>query len=612
MAGVVKETGTDCPSRTSEFIPGFWWGLCSSSFEFSALCFFPLRPMYCTVSFTGSSIRDCPFVLCIVLSVSLDRPFGITPSSCALHCQFHWIVHSGLPLRPVYCTVSFTGSSIRDCPFVLCIVLSVSLDCPFGIAPSSCVLHCQFHRIVHSGLPLCIVLSFTGLSIPDCPFVLCIVLSVLHGIVHSGAPSSCCTLHWIVHSGIVYCTSFTGSIHSGLILCIVPVSLDRPFGIAPSSCVLYCQFHWIVHSGLPLRPVYCTVKLHRTKGESSSCTVQYTGRPFGIAPSSCVLYTSLVVHSGISSCDDCPFGIAPSSCVLYCQFHWIVHSGSSSYCTVSFTGSIRAPSSCEIDSVNSQDDWAFRIAPSSSEIDSTVSQDEGALPLRPVYCTVNFTGLSIPDCPFVLCTVLYNSLDVHSGIAPSILCIDSTIHRSKGQSRMDDPVMTVHSSIRDCPFVLCIVLSVSLDPVSDSYTGLPLRPVYCTVNHWIEGPFGIAPSSCVLYSTVSLDRFGIPLRSCVLYSTVSLDRFGIARMDDPVKLFCTIHRTKGSRMPLRSCEIVLSVSQDRPFGHCPFVLCIDSTRHSGQFRPGIVTIRDCPVKLTVQYTGRRGNEWTIL
>jgi hypothetical protein len=179
MAGVVKETGTDCPSRTSEFTPGFWWSLCSSSFEFSALCFFP-------------------FVLCIVLSVSLDRPFGIAPSSCVLYCQFHWIVHSGLPLRPVYCTVSFTGSSIRDCPFVLCIALSVSLDRPFGIALR----------------PVYCTVSFTGLSIRDCPFVLRIVLSG---------------------------------------------SLDRPFGFALSSCVLYCQFHWIVHSELPLRPVYCTV-----------------------------------------------------------------------------------------------------------------------------------------------------------------------------------------------------------------------------------------------------------------------------------------------------------------------------------------------------------------
>ena len=230
MAGVVKETGTDCPSRTSEFTSGFWWGLCSSSFEFSALCFFPLRPVYCTVSFTGSSIRDCPFVLCIVLSVSLDRPFGIAPSSCVLYCQFHWIVHSALPLRPVYCTLSFTGSSIQDCPFVLCIVLSVSLDRPFGIAPSSCVLYCQFYLISHSGLPLrpeyCTV-SFTGLSIRDCPFVLCIVLSVSLDCPFRIAPSSC----------VLYC-HFTGSSirDCPFVLCILlSVLLDRPFGIAPSS-----------------------------------------------------------------------------------------------------------------------------------------------------------------------------------------------------------------------------------------------------------------------------------------------------------------------------------------------------------------------------------------
>ena len=445
----------------------------------------PLRPVYCTVSFTGSSIRDCPFVLCIVLSVSLDRPFGIAPSSCVLYCQFHWIVHSGLPLRPVYCTVSFTGSSIRDCPFVLCIVLftglsipdcpfvlcivlsftgsirdcpfvlcivlsvlliahsgssssgvsrsirdcpfvlcivlSVSLDRPFGIAPSSCVLYCQFHWIVHSGLPLrpvyCTV-SFTGSSIRDCPFVLCIVLSVSLDRPFGIAPSSCvlyCQFHWIVHSGLplrpVYCTVIHwSSIRDCPSSSLYTVSLDRPFGIAPSSCVLYCQFHWIVHSGLPLRPVYCTVSFTGSSIRDPVsirdcpfvlCIVLSVSldRPFGIAPSSCVLYCQFhwIVHSGLfvlcivlSVSLDRPFGIAPSSCVLYCQFHWIVHSG---------------------------------------------------LPLRPVYCTVSFTGLSIPDCPFVLCIVL-----------------------------------STGSSIRDCPFVLCIVLSVSLD---------------C--------PFGIAPSSCVLY-----------------------------------------------------------------------------------------------------------------
>jgi hypothetical protein len=155
MAGVVKETGTDCPSRSLSSPPVFG-GVCVVHLLSFLRCVFspsscvlycqfhwivhsglPLRPVYCTVSFTGSSIRDCPFVLCIVLSVARDRPFGISPSSCVLYCQFHGIVHSGLPLRPVYCTVSFTGLSIRDCPFVLCIVLSVSLDCPFGIVPSS-------------------------------------------------------------------------------------------------------------------------------------------------------------------------------------------------------------------------------------------------------------------------------------------------------------------------------------------------------------------------------------------------------------------------------------------------------------------------------------------
>ena len=372
----------------------------------------PLRPVYCTVSFTGSSIRDCPFVLCIVLSVSLDRPFGIAPSSCVLYCQFHWIVHSGLPLRPVYCTVSFTGSSIRDCPFVLCIVLSVSLDRPFGIAPSSCILYCRFHWIVHSGLPLrpvyCPHCPFPVYW--DCPFVLCIVLSVSLDRPFGIAPSSCvlyCQFHWIVHSGLplrpVYCTvSFTGSSirDCPFVLCIVlSVSLDRPFGIAPSSCVLYCQFHWIVHSGLPLRPVYCTVSF--TGSSIRDC-------PFVLC---IVLSVSL----------DRPFGIAPSSCVLYCQFHWIVHSG---------------------------------------------------LPLRPVYCTVSFTGSSIRDCPFVLCMSVSLDCPFRIALRPVYCTVSFT-----------------GSSIRDCPFVLCIVLSVSLD---------------C--------PFGIAPSSCVLYCQFYLIVHSGPFR----------------------------------------------------------------------------------------------------
>ena len=337
----------------------------------------PLRPVYCTVSFTGSSIRDCPFVLCIVLSVSLDRPFGIAPSSCVLYCQFHWIVHSGLPLRPVYCTVSiylivhsglpfrpeyctvsFTGLSLRDCPFVLCIVLSGSLDHPFGIAPSSCVLYCQFHWIVHSGLPLrpvyCTV-SFTGSSIRDCPFVLCIVLSVSldrpFGIVLH------CQFHWIVH--------FTGDCPFVLCIVVLSVSLDCPFGIAPSSCVLYfvsftssCdQFHWIVHSGLPLRPVYCTVSFTGSFIRDYPfvlcivCPVSFRGSSIRDCPFVLCIVLSVSLGLSIRDCPfvlcivlsvsrDRPFGIAPSSCVLYCQFHWIVHSGlplRPVYCTVSFT-----------------------------------------------------------------------------------------------------------------------------------------------------------------------------------------------------------------------------------------------------------------------------------
>ena len=381
----------------------------------------PLRPGYCTVSFTGLSIPDCPFVLCIVLLVSLDRAFGIAPSSCVLYCQFHWIVHSRLPLRPVYCTVSFTGSSIRDCPFVLCIVLSVSLDRPFGIAPLSCVLYCQFHWVVHSGLPprpvYCTV-SFTGSSIRDCPFVLYIVLSVSLDRPFGIAPSSCvlyCQFPWIVHSGLplrpVYSTvSFTGSSirDCPFVLCIVlSVSLDRPFGIAPSSCVLYCQFYLISHSGLPLRPEYCTVSF--TGSSIPNC-------PFVLC---IVLSVSL----------DRPFGIAPSSWVLYCQFHWIVHSG---------------------------------------------------LSLRPVYCTVSFTGSCIRDCPFVLCIVLSVSLDCPFEIAPSSCVLYCQFHWIVHSGL---PLRLVYStvsftgwSIRDCPFVLCIVLPVSLDR-----------------------PFGIAPSSCVLY-----------------------------------------------------------------------------------------------------------------
>ena len=556
----------------------------------------PLRPVYCTVSFTGSSIRDCPFVLCIALSVSLDRPFGIAPSSCVLYCQFHWIVHSGLPLRPVYCTVSFTGLSIRDCPFVLCIVLSVSLDRPFGIAPSSCVLYCQFTGLsIPDFRPVyCTVIHG---SIRDCPFVLCIVLSISLDRPFGIAPSSC----------VLYCSLVSldrvpfGIRDCPFVLCIVLSVVDRPFGIAPSSCVLYCQFHWIVHSGLPLRPVYCTVSF--TGSSIRDCpfvlciVLSSLDRPFGFRPvialsiRDCPFVLCIVLSVSL----DRPFGIAPSSCVLYCQFHWIVHSGLPLRpvcpCVLDCPFGI-APSSCDVRHIR---DCPFVLC-----IVLSVSLDcpfgivhycqirplrpvHSRLPLRPVYCTVSFTGSSIRDCPFVLCIVLSVSLDRSFGIGPSSCVLYCQAHWIVPSGLPLRPVYcTVRltgSSIRDCPFVLCIVPSVSLDRpfgIAPSscvlyckfhwivHSGLPLPPVYCTVSFTgssirdcpfilcivlsvsLDCPFRIAPSSCVLYCQFhGIVHSGLPLRP--VYCPVSFT--GLSIRDCPFVL----------------C-IVLSVLLDRPFG----------------------------------------------
>jgi hypothetical protein len=112
-------------------------------------------------SVSGLSVFDCPFVLCTIC------------------CQFLCIVHVWLPLRLVY-------------P-----MLPVSLDCPCLIAPSSCVPY---------------VTSFSGLSMFDCPFVLCTL---------------CCQFLWIVHVWLPL----------RLVYSLLPVSLDCPCLIAPSSCV---------------------------------------------------------------------------------------------------------------------------------------------------------------------------------------------------------------------------------------------------------------------------------------------------------------------------------------------------------------------------------------
>ena len=146
--------------------------------------------------------------------MSLDCPFLIAPSVFSnIYLQCLWIVHSRLPLQLSLTFIySVSGLSILDCPFIFSnvylqcnqesirdTVFTVSLDCPFLIAPSvisNVYLQClwivhswlplQFSLtfiynvwIVHSRLPLQLSLTFiysvSGLSILDCPFSLWIV-----------------------------------------------------------------------------------------------------------------------------------------------------------------------------------------------------------------------------------------------------------------------------------------------------------------------------------------------------------------------------------------------------------------------------------------------------
>jgi hypothetical protein len=202
------------------------------------LSFDCLRPVSCVpnvASFSGLSILDFPlvflvFILCLVyqmLPVSLDYPSLIAPSvlfvfilclmyqmlPVSMDCPFFIAPQFRLSSSCVLCTqcCQFLWIVILHCPsvlfvFVLCLVyqmLSVSLDCPFLIAPQFCLSSsyvlctkcCQFLWIVHSSLPLsfvclhpvsCVpnVASFSGLSILDCPsvlivFVLCLVYQML-------------------------------------------------------------------------------------------------------------------------------------------------------------------------------------------------------------------------------------------------------------------------------------------------------------------------------------------------------------------------------------------------------------------------------------------------
>ena len=322
------------------WIVSFWLPLClvDTMLPVSLDCQFLITPSSCVpyvASFSGLSVFDYPFVLCTqccqflwivrfwlplrlvypMLPVSLDCPFLITPSSCVPY------------------VASFSGLSVFDYPFVLCTLcyqflwivsfwlhlrlvdhmLPVSLDCQFCITPSSCVPYfanfsglsvlitpsscCQFLWIVCFWLPLrlvypmlpesldfqflitpssCVpyVASFSGLFVFDYPFVLCTL---------------CCQFLWIVRFWLPL----------RLVYPMLPVSLDCPFLITPSSCVPYVasfswlsvfdypfvlctlcsQFLWIVRFWLPLRLVYPMLPV----------SLDY---PFLITPSSCVPYVA--------------------------------------------------------------------------------------------------------------------------------------------------------------------------------------------------------------------------------------------------------------------------------------------------------------------------------
>ena len=377
-------------------------------------------------SFSALSVFHYPFVLCTLcyqllwivsfwlpirlvypmLPVSLDCQFCITPSSCVPYvasfsglsvlitpsscCQFPWIVCFRLPLRLVYPMLPVS----LDCRFLITPssfvypMLPVSLDCPFLITPSSCVTYatsfsglsvsdypfvlwtlcCQFLSIVSFVLPLrlvypmlpesldcqflitpssCVpyVASFSGLSVFDYPFVLC---------------NLCCQFLWIVRFWLPL----------RLVYPMLPVSLDCRFLITPSSCVPYvasfsglsvfdypfvlctlcCQFLWIVDFWLPLRLVYPMLPV------SLDC-------PFLITPSSCVPYVTS--FSGLSVL------ITPSSC---CQFLWIV--------------CFWLPLRLVYPMLPVSLDCPFLITPSSC-----------------VPNVASFSGLSVSNYPFVLCTL---------------------------------------------------------------------------------------------------------------------------------------------------------------------------------------------------------------
>ena len=402
-----------------------------------------------------------------MLLVSLDCQFLITPSSCVpyvtrvsglsvsdypfvlctLCCQFLWIVRFWLPLRLVY-------------P-----MLPVSLDCSFLITPSSCVPY---------------VASFSGLSVFDYPFVLC---------------NLCYQFLWIV--------SFWLPLR--LVDPMLPVSLDCQFCITPSSCVPYvasfsglsvfdypfvlctqcCQFLWIVRFWLPLRLVYPMLPV------SLDC-------PFLITPSSCVPYVTS--FSGLSV-SDYPFVLWTICCQFlsivslyypfvlctpFCQFLWIV---SFDYPFVLLPVSL---------------DCLFLITPSSC-----------------VLYVTRVSGLSVSDYPFVLCTLCCQFLWIVCFWLPLRLVYPIL------PVSLDCPFLITPSScvpyvasftglsIFDYPFVLCTLCFQFLLIV---HFWLPIRLVYPMLLVSLDCPFLITPSSCVPYvaSFSGLSVFDYPFVLCTL------------------------------------------------------------------------------------------------
>ena len=465
-------------------------------------------PLRLVASFSELSVSDYPFVLCILCCQFLWIVRSWLPLRLVYQCcQFHWIVRFWLPLRLVYpmlpvsldcpflitpssCVpyvASFSGLSVFDYPFVLCNLcyqflwivsfwlplrlvdpmLPVSLDCQFCITPSSCVPY---------------VASFSGLYVFDYPFVLC---------------TQCCQFLWIVRFWLPL----------RLVYPMLPVSLDCPFLITPSSCVPYvtsfsglsvfdyhfllctlcCQFLWIVCFWLPLRLVYPMLPV------SLDCQ-------FLITPSSCGPYVASFSRLSVLYY---PFVL----CTLFCQFLWIV---SFDYpfvlCTLCYQ-------SLWIVSFWLPLRLVYPMLPVSLDCPFLIT------PLSCVPYVASFSGLSVFDYPFVLCTLccqflwivhfwlplrlVYPMLPV-SLDCPFLITPSSCV-----------PYVTSFSglSVFDYPFVLCTLCCQFLWIIR---FWLPLRLVYPMLPVSLDSPFLIIPSSCVPYgaSFSGLSVFDYPFVLC--------------------------------------------------------------------------------------------------